>query len=279
MLLIGVVIEAILPPKSLTTLPLLPASKVCDPLVLKYNSTDGWVNKTDMEALVLFATDMLDESTGYAVGKNGTVVKTNDAGYHWINQNAATTKNLNAVDFIDENTGVAVGNNGIIIKTINGGATYSQQCALSNVTEPTTMKFYVSQDDCGTSSLYPNNEQHLGKIKEVINVPVYSLKMFFDGFPWERFNYIDYIKIDAQGSDLNILKSAENYLQERVVFVTAEGDGHQYIGANECNDENIIEYMKSQNFIHINHANTHDPTFINKNYIDKLNSIYIAQKL
>lgn len=164
-------------------------------------------------------------------------------------------------------------------KYIEDGRFVIQQCALSNVTEPTTMKFYVSQDDCGTSSLYPNNEQHLGKIKEVINVPVYSLKMFFDGFPWERFNYIDYIKIDAQGSDLNILKSAENYLQERVVFVTAEGDGHQYIGANECNDENIIEYMKSQNFIHINHANTHDPTFINKNYIDKLNSIYIAQKL
>jgi RHS repeat-associated protein len=96
-------------------------------VILKYNSTDGWVNKTDMQALVLFATDMLDESTGYAVGKNGTVVKTNDAGYHWINQNAATTKNLNAVDFIDDNTGVIVGNSGIILKTTNGGATYTAQ--------------------------------------------------------------------------------------------------------------------------------------------------------
>ena len=162
-------------------------------------------------------------------------------------------------------------------KYIDEGRFVIQQCALSNVTEPTTMKFYVSQDDCGTSSLYPNDETRLGKIKSVIDVPVYSLKMFFDGFPWDRFGYIDYIKIDAQGSDLNILKSAGSYLQERVVFVTAEGDGYQYIGANECDEHNITEYMKSQNFIRINHANTHDPTFINKRYIDKVNSIYIEQ--
>ena len=162
-------------------------------------------------------------------------------------------------------------------KYIEEGRFVIQPCALSNVTEPTTMKFYVSQDDCGTSSLYPNDETRLGKIKSVIDVPVYSLKMFFDGFPWDRFEYIDYIKIDAQGSDLNILKSAGSYLQERVVFVTAEGDGYQYIGANECDEHNITEYMKSQNFVRIKHANTQDPTFINKNYIDKFNSIYIAQ--
>ena len=162
-------------------------------------------------------------------------------------------------------------------KYIEEGRFVIQQCALSNVSEPTTMKFYVSQDDCGTSSLYPNDQTRLGRIKSVIDVPVYSLKMFFDGFPWDRFEYIDYIKIDAQGSDLNILKSAGSYLQERVVFVTAEGDGYQYIGANERNEHNITEYMKSQNFIRIKHANTQDPTFINKNYIDKLNSIYIAQ--
>ena len=162
-------------------------------------------------------------------------------------------------------------------KYIEEGRFVIQQCALSNITEPTTMKFYVSQDDCGTSSLYPNDQTRLGRIKSVIDVPVYSLKMFFDGFPWDRFGYIDYIKIDAQGSDLNILKSAGSYLQERVVFVTAEGDGYQYIGANECDEHNITEYMKSQNFVRIKHANTQDPTFINKRYIDKLNSLYIEQ--
>lgn len=160
---------------------------------------------------------------------------------------------------------------------IEEGRFVIQQCALSNVIEPTTMKFYVSTNDCGTSSLYPNDETRLGKIKDVINVPVYSLKMFFDGFPWDRFQYIDYVKIDAQGSDLNILKSAGSYLSERVVYVTAEGDGNQYIGADECSAANIISYMESQGFILIRHSNTSDPTFVNKKYIELSRKIYIKQ--
>jgi FkbM family methyltransferase len=152
-----------------------------------------------------------------------------------------------------------------------------QKCALSNVSSPETMKFYISNNDCGTSSLFSNNETSLGKIKDIINVPVYSLKMFFDGFPWDRFDYIDYIKIDAQGSDLNILKGAEHYLQDRVVFVTAEGDGHHYIGSEECSNYNIIKYMESQNFIHINHHNTKDPTFINRKFQHLTSKIYISQ--
>ena len=162
-------------------------------------------------------------------------------------------------------------------KYIEEGRFVIQQCALSSVSEPTTMKFYVSNNDCGTSSLYPNDERYLGKIKEVIDVPVYSLKMFFDGFPWDRFEYIDYIKIDAQGSDLNILKSAGSYLSDRVVYVTAEADGHQYIGAEECSVSNIISYMESQGFMRIRHPNTIDPTFVNKKYIEESKKIYIKQ--
>jgi FkbM family methyltransferase len=160
---------------------------------------------------------------------------------------------------------------------IKEGRFVIQKCALSNVSSPETMKFYISNNDCGTSSLFSNNETSLGKIKDIINVPVYSLKMFFDGFPWDRFDYIDYIKIDAQGSDLNILKGAEHYLQDRVVFVTAEGDGHHYIGSEECSNYNIIKYMESQNFIHINHHNTKDPTFINRKFQHLTSKIYISQ--
>jgi FkbM family methyltransferase len=163
-------------------------------------------------------------------------------------------------------------------KYIDEGRFVIQACALSSVSEPTTMKFYVSNQDCGTSSLYQNDEIHLGKIKEVIDVPVYSLKMFLDGFPWNRFEYIDYIKIDAQGSDLNILKSAGSYLKDHVVYVTAEGDGYQYIGADECTTQNIIDYMTSQDFVQIRHPKTTDPTFVNKKYIEISKSIYIEQR-
>tara|TARA_B110000285_G_scaffold151746_1_gene169415 strand:- start:3948 stop:4646 length:699 start_codon:yes stop_codon:yes gene_type:complete len=150
--------------------------------------------------------------------------------------------------------------------------------ALSNVDKEEEMSFYVNSKDCGTSSLFKHDEKYLGLIKETINVPVINLKMFFDEFPWDRFEYIDYIKIDAQGSDLNILKGAGDYLREKVVFVTAEPDGNQYFGANECNTVNISNYMASQNFVRIKHPRTIDPTFINNKFLDVGKNIYIEQR-
>ena len=149
--------------------------------------------------------------------------------------------------------------------------------ALSDVDKVEQMNFYINKNDCGTSSLFKHDEKHLGSIEKVVQVNVCSLKMFFDNFPWERFEYIDYIKIDAQGSDLNILKSAGKYLQERVVYVTAEPDGKFYDGAEECNTNNITNYMLSQNFIKINHKSTIDPTFVNKKFIELAKNIYINQ--
>jgi len=151
--------------------------------------------------------------------------------------------------------------------------------ALSDVDKVEQMNFYINNtnNDCGTSSLFIHHEKYLSSIEKVVQVNVCSLKMFFDNFPWERFEYIDYIKIDAQGSDLNILKGAGKYLQERVVFVTAEADGYQYYGAEACNTNNIINYMLSQNFIPINHPNTQDPTFVNRKFIEISKNIYINQ--
>lgn len=161
---------------------------------------------------------------------------------------------------------------------IDSGRMHIYNIALDNVEIVEEMDFYINSKDCGTSSLYSHDQLYLGPIEKVIKVPVYSLKMFFDNFPWEKIQYIDYIKIDAQGSDLNILKSAGKYLSERVVYVTAEPDGCQYIGADECSTENITSYMESQHFIRINHPLTVDPTFINKKFLNLANEIYISQK-
>lgn len=162
-------------------------------------------------------------------------------------------------------------------KHIDSGRMHIFNVALGNVETVETMNLYMNSKDCGTSSLFSHDEDFLGPIEQVTPVPVYSLKMFFDNFPWDRFEYIDYIKIDAQGSDLNIIKGAGDYLKERVVFVTAEPDGYQYIGADDCNVSNIVNYMQSQGFIPVKHSNTKDPTFINPKFMH-LKDIFISQK-
>lgn len=149
--------------------------------------------------------------------------------------------------------------------------------ALSNVIEPSKMDFYCMKNDTGTSSLFEPTDPNLGSIKEKIEVPVFSLKHFFDLFPWDRFDYIDYIKIDAQGADLDIIKSAGNYLKEKVVFITAEPENAAYSGCKDNTCENMENYLNENNFLRINHPNTGDPTFINKKFLHLQDKIYIKQ--
>ena len=147
--------------------------------------------------------------------------------------------------------------------------------ALDNVIDPIEKDFYVLQNDCGTSSLY-HPHSNLGEIRKIYKVPVFSLKHFFDIFPWDRFEYIEYIKIDAQGADLNILKSAQDYIK-KIVYITAEPEHNSYDNTETNNIENITSYLEEQNFIKIIHPNTIDPTYINKNYLHLKDSIYICQ--
>ncbi len=149
--------------------------------------------------------------------------------------------------------------------------------ALSDVDNITTQQFYINQRDYGTSSLYSHNQTTLGPIEQVVDVTVTNLKMVLDIFPWDKFEYIDYIKIDAQGSDLKILKGAGDYLKERVVYVTAEPDGHYYSGSEDCNEENIDKFMLSQGFIRIKNPNTTDPTYINSKFEHLKDKIWIHQ--
>lgn len=150
--------------------------------------------------------------------------------------------------------------------------------ALGNVVAPTTMDFYQMKNDCGTSSLYSPSDSSIGPVKQIVKVPVYSLKHFFDCFSWDRFEYIEYIKIDAQGSDLDILMGAGDYLKERVVYITAEPEFASYSNCSHNNTNSISHYLINQNFEKIDHPYTSDPTFINKKFMHLKDSIFIWQR-
>jgi len=58
---------------------------------------------------------------GYAVGSQGTILKTYNAGVDWQQQISGTNLKLNKVHFKDFDFGFAVGENGIILRTTTGG--------------------------------------------------------------------------------------------------------------------------------------------------------------
>lgn len=72
----------------------------------------------------------VNSNTGWAVGYNGTIMKTTNGGSNWSVQSVGAGYILESVDFADVNTGWTVGWNfsgGKIFKTTNGGTNWLAQ--------------------------------------------------------------------------------------------------------------------------------------------------------
>jgi photosystem II stability/assembly factor-like uncharacterized protein len=59
---------------------------------------------------------------GVAVGDNGTILRTTDAGLHWLRQPNVSEKSLFAVSLIGLDRGIIVGTRGTILVTTDAGA-------------------------------------------------------------------------------------------------------------------------------------------------------------
>jgi len=67
----------------------------------------------------LYTSCFLDEYTGYVAGRNGVIMKTENAGVNWQNENTGTTEYLYSINFVTPAVGYAVGANGKILSTVN----------------------------------------------------------------------------------------------------------------------------------------------------------------
>lgn len=63
---------------------------------------------------------------GYASGRNGTIIKTTDAGASWTSLNSGTSLDIKSIDFINENIGFADIQFEGLLRTTDGGVTWNQ---------------------------------------------------------------------------------------------------------------------------------------------------------
>lgn len=148
---------------------------------------------------------------------------------------------------------------------------YLINCALSNVTERKISKFYLTSDDPGCSSLLVPKEFD---VDGIIEVETWSLAHFLKYIPFEYIKYVDFVKTDCQGTDIQILQGCEGYLSKIAIY-TCEAESDQYVSSN--NKIHAIKKIFHRNgFFRMNtlqkllsfgifkNIETDDPTFINK---------------
>lgn len=133
---------------------------------------------------------------------------------------------------------------------------------------PGIKTFYLTENDPGTSSLYEPNSF---KIKSIEKVFAIRLSDFLDLIPWNRFEYIEHIKVDSQGNDLRVLKSAGHYLSEKVVFVTAECSTKDQYKYSQTGEE-MDDFMAKKGFQFIQGTSLgNNKTYVNKKFIELQN--------
>jgi photosystem II stability/assembly factor-like uncharacterized protein len=63
------------------------------------------ISQNNETSTTLNSVYFIDANNGWAVGQNGTVLRTTNGGDNWASQNSHTNGDLKAVYFVDENVG------------------------------------------------------------------------------------------------------------------------------------------------------------------------------
>jgi photosystem II stability/assembly factor-like uncharacterized protein len=89
----------------------------------------GWYEQDSGTAASLNAIEAVDTLTAWAVGAEGTIIKTTDGGSSWLPQDSGTSLALADISAVNGNTAWAVGGDSatgafIVLKTIDGGETW-----------------------------------------------------------------------------------------------------------------------------------------------------------
>jgi hypothetical protein len=109
------------------------------------------------------------------------------------------------------------------------------------------------------------NKDKLSNI-EVISIGQKGFKTFLDFFPWDRFPFIEQVKTDTQGCDLDILKSMGDYIT-KVVYLEVESQTYDGEYEDTSSKKETQSYLEKMGFILTEETNEIDQTYINSKYI------------
>ena len=148
------------------------------------------------------------------------------------------------------------------------------RCAIDDVSQPSWEHFYLmdpTDGASGSSSLLKPTDKHPHFVEDVIKTPVISLEMVLGCVDWGRIPFIEHIKTDCEGNDLDVIKSIGKYL-DRVMFITTECSatnvGHW---ENQYTAPGLLHFMTSKGFVLV-HVEGADAIFANKRSLDDMSA-------
>ena len=140
-----------------------------------------------------------------------------------------------------------------VLKTIKSDRFHLYEYAVSTTTDEKTFNVTKHNDsiekDRGQSSFYEPCESSPFSVDFKIQVKCATLNYFLSLIDWSRFECIEFMKIDAQGHDLEIIKSADNYIDKLPIIKLESSTNGDYIGSpSDHNPGSIFTFMSSNGY-------------------------------
>ena len=113
-------------------------------------ASGSWTQQTASLAHTLFGISCPTQSTCFAVGSGGFMLRTTDAGTTWTPLASGVTDSFLSISCPNTTTCFTADNNGIVLKTTDGGQTWTSQSlgqyfALNAIDCPTTLVCYTAR--------------------------------------------------------------------------------------------------------------------------------------
>jgi hypothetical protein len=148
-------------------------------------------------------------------------------------------------------------------------------CAIDNTDKIEMKTFYHIGVDPGTSSLLKPTarlkDRHGLEVEEASDVPCLPLSMILDRIPWDRFEFVEHIKTDCQGKDMEVFLSIGDHV-DKVVFLDSEVSTNG-LYENETNRNLIIQTITAKGFKVLTHG-------VNTSFVNtKLEHLVVKHKL
>tara|TARA_R110000751_G_scaffold169623_1_gene276231 strand:- start:3015 stop:3632 length:618 start_codon:yes stop_codon:yes gene_type:complete len=140
-----------------------------------------------------------------------------------------------------------------VLEVIKSDRFHLYEYAVSSTNDDKTFNVTKHSDsiakDRGQSGFYEPSNTCPFSVDFKIQVKCLTLNYFLSLLDWSRFDSIEFMKIDTQGHDLEIIKSAQEYIDKLPLIQLESSTNGEYFGApKDHNPQSIFEFMSTKGY-------------------------------
>lgn len=124
---------------------------------------------------------------------------------------------------------------------------FGLSCAIDDIPRPKKREFY-HMHEAGSSSLLKPSEKHTSSIKEVETVQCVSLQDILEYVDWNKFKFIEHIKIDCEGHDAAVIRSLGKYLKKTIFLTFEMSAANQGHWEQQVDPTETMHFLRNNNF-------------------------------